>query len=145
MVSYNTAELRRQNRNRVFRYIYSSETPVSKQDIAHNLSLSLPTVGQNLRELLDAGLLELQGVDELCRHERILRTRSAEQRLCRCEESVRVESAGRCIDVCLAAGKSDLSAADCEKDHKAGKEQRGSRQNPQCMIAQDFQNDPPVC
>ena len=49
MVSYNTAELRRQNRNRVFRYIYSSETPVSKQDVAQNLSLSLPTVGQNLR------------------------------------------------------------------------------------------------
>lgn len=61
MVSYNTAELRRQNRNRVFRYIYSSETPVSKQDVAQNLSLSLPTVGQNLRELLDCGLLELQG------------------------------------------------------------------------------------
>jgi predicted NBD/HSP70 family sugar kinase len=61
MVSYNTAELRRQNRNRVFRYIYSSETPVSKQDVAQNLSLSLPTVGQNLRELLDNGLLELQG------------------------------------------------------------------------------------
>ena len=61
MVSYNTAELRRQNRNRVFRYIYSSETPVSKQDVAQSLSLSLPTVGQNLRELLDAGLLELQG------------------------------------------------------------------------------------
>ncbi len=61
MVSYNTAELRRQNRNRVFRYIYSSEAPVSKQDIAQSLSLSLPTVGQNLRELLDAGLLELQG------------------------------------------------------------------------------------
>lgn len=61
MVSYNTAELRRQNRNRVFRYIYSSETPVSKQDVAQNLSLSLPTVGQNLRELLDSGLLELQG------------------------------------------------------------------------------------
>lgn len=61
MVSYNTAELRRQNRNRVFRYIYSSETPVSKQDVAQSLSLSLPTVGQNLRELLDSGLLELQG------------------------------------------------------------------------------------
>ena len=61
MVSYSTAELRRQNRNRVFRYIYSSESPVSKQDVAQNLSLSLPTVGQNLRELLDIGLLELQG------------------------------------------------------------------------------------
>ena len=61
MDSYNTAALRRQNRNRVFRYIYESEHPVTKQDVAHSLSLSLPTVGQNLRELLDAGLLELQG------------------------------------------------------------------------------------
>ncbi len=61
MVSYNTAELRRQNRNRVFRYIYMADSPVSKQSIAQSLSLSLPTVGQNLRELLDAGLLELQG------------------------------------------------------------------------------------
>jgi predicted NBD/HSP70 family sugar kinase len=61
MPTYNTAELRRQNRNRVFRYIYSSPTPVTKQDVAHNLNLSLPTVGQNLKELQDAGLLETQG------------------------------------------------------------------------------------
>ncbi len=59
--TYNTTELRRQNRNRVFRYVYSSETPVTKQDVAQSLNLSLPTVGQNLRELLDAGLLQLQG------------------------------------------------------------------------------------
>ncbi|MCD8160812.1 MAG: ROK family transcriptional regulator [Clostridiales bacterium] len=61
MTTYNTAELRRQNRNRVFRYIYASPTPVTKQDVAHNLNLSLPTVGQNLKELQDAGLLETQG------------------------------------------------------------------------------------
>lgn len=61
MSTYNTAELRRQNRNRVFRYIYSSKTPVTKQDIAQALNLSLPTVGQDLKELQDAELLEFQG------------------------------------------------------------------------------------
>ncbi|MCD8383194.1 MAG: ROK family transcriptional regulator [Clostridiales bacterium] len=61
MATYNTAELRRQNRNRVFRYIYSAGHPVTKQDIAQALSLSLPTVGQNLKELQEADLLEFQG------------------------------------------------------------------------------------
>lgn len=61
MPTYNTAELRRQNRNRVFRYIYASDTPVTKQDVAQNLNLSLPTVGQNLKELQEVGLLETQG------------------------------------------------------------------------------------
>ena len=61
MPTYNTAELRRQNRNRVFRYIYGSDTPVTKQDVAQNLNLSLPTVGQNLKELQEVGLLETQG------------------------------------------------------------------------------------
>ena len=59
--TFNTAELRRQNRNRVFRYIYDSGRPVTKQDIAQALNLSLPTVGQNLKELQEAGLLEFQG------------------------------------------------------------------------------------
>ncbi|MCD8334224.1 MAG: ROK family transcriptional regulator [Clostridiales bacterium] len=61
MPTYNTAELRRQNRNRVFRYIYSSDSPVTKQDVAHSLNLSLPTVGQDLKELQEIGLLETQG------------------------------------------------------------------------------------
>lgn len=61
MPTYNTAELRRQNRNRVFRYIYASETPVTKQDVAQSLNLSLPTVGQNLKELQEVGLLGTQG------------------------------------------------------------------------------------
>ena len=61
MSTYNTAELRRQNRSRVFRFIFDSQTPVTKQDIAHSLSLSLPTVGQNLKELQECGLLETQG------------------------------------------------------------------------------------
>ena len=57
MSTYNTADLRRQNRSRVFRYIFDSETPVTKQEIAQSLSLSLPTVGQNLKELQECGLL----------------------------------------------------------------------------------------
>ena len=61
MSTYNTADLRRQNRSRVFRYIFDSEAPVTKQDIAQALSLSLPTVGQNLKELQESGLLETVG------------------------------------------------------------------------------------
>lgn len=61
MSTYNTADLRRQNRSRVFRYIFASPTPVTKQEIAQALSLSLPTVGQNLKELQESGLLETQG------------------------------------------------------------------------------------
>ena len=63
MSTYNTADLRRQNRSRVFRYIFDSETPVTKQEIAQSLSLSLPTVGQNLKELQECGLLETPPVD----------------------------------------------------------------------------------
>ena len=57
-----TAELRRQNRNNIYRYFYDAQTPKTKQDIANDLSLSLPTVTQNLRELMDAGLIEYAGL-----------------------------------------------------------------------------------
>ena len=51
----NTAVLRQTNRRRVLRYIYDSEQPVTKQEIAGDLSLSLPTVTGNLDELLEEG------------------------------------------------------------------------------------------
>ncbi len=50
-------ERRRQTRNRMFRYIYDSETPVSKQQLAAAMGYSLPTVHQNIAELLNAGLI----------------------------------------------------------------------------------------
>lgn len=51
-------ERRRKTRNRVFRYIYNSDEPVSKQAMALELNLSLPTIHQNISELLDAGLIK---------------------------------------------------------------------------------------
>ena len=50
-------ERRRITRNKMFRYIYSSETPVSKQQLASDMGYSLPTVQQNIAELLAAGLI----------------------------------------------------------------------------------------
>lgn len=50
-------ERRRQTRNRVYRCIFSADEPVSKQEIAGGLGLSLPTVHQNITELMEAGLV----------------------------------------------------------------------------------------
>ena len=68
-----TAELRRQNRNNIYRYFYDAQTPKTKQDIANDLSLSLPTVTQNLRELMDAGLIGI------CRTHRLERRTACAQ------------------------------------------------------------------
>ncbi len=54
-------ERRRQTRSSVYHYLYSSDVPKSKQDIARDLNLSLPTVYQNISELIDAGLIEYVG------------------------------------------------------------------------------------
>lgn len=51
-------ERRRQTRNKMYRFIYDSKNPVSKQQIATTLRYSLPTVHQNIAELLEAGLIE---------------------------------------------------------------------------------------
>ena len=50
-------ERRRQTRNKMYRYIYDAEAPVSKQQISNAMGYSLPTVHQNIAELLDAGLI----------------------------------------------------------------------------------------
>lgn len=50
-------ERRRKTRNRIFRSIYNSDEPVSKQELAAGLGLSLPTIHQNVSELLDSGLI----------------------------------------------------------------------------------------
>lgn len=53
-------EVKKNNRNRIFRYIGRSGT-VSNPDIAYELKMSLPTVTQNTKELLERGLLEEVG------------------------------------------------------------------------------------
>ena len=53
-------ELKKINRNRIFRLIYEKKT-LKRQDIADELYLSLPTVNQNLKELMEEGLIEFSG------------------------------------------------------------------------------------
>ena len=60
----NTAVLRQTNRRRVLRYIYDRDEPATKQEIAGELSLSLPTVTGNLTELLEEGLVSCSGTQE---------------------------------------------------------------------------------
>ena len=48
---------RKKTRNDVYRFIYNASSSVTKQDIARELNLSLPTVYQNLSELEEAGLI----------------------------------------------------------------------------------------
>lgn len=55
---------RRQTRSSIYHYLYASSMPCSKQEIARDLNLSLPTVYQNIAELLDAGLIEYAGAGQ---------------------------------------------------------------------------------
>ncbi len=61
MLDESVTERRRRTRSTVYRYLYASDTPCSKQRIAAELNLSLPTVYQNLTELYAAGLIDYCG------------------------------------------------------------------------------------
>ena len=52
---------RRRTRSSIYHYLYAAPSPCSKQQIANDLNLSLPTVYQNLSELLEAGLIDYTG------------------------------------------------------------------------------------
>ncbi len=53
-------EVKKKNRNHIYRYICKCET-VSNPDISYALKLSLPTVTQNTKELLELGLIRETG------------------------------------------------------------------------------------
>lgn len=53
-------EVKKANRNRVFRYICQHET-VSNPDIAYAMKMSLPTATQITKELIESGLVEEKG------------------------------------------------------------------------------------
>nr|WP_317378245.1 ROK family transcriptional regulator [uncultured Faecalimonas sp.] len=50
-------EVKKKNRNRIYRYMCKAGI-VSNPDIAYELKLSLPTVTQNTKELIEMGLIE---------------------------------------------------------------------------------------
>lgn len=53
-------EVKKMNKNRIYKLIYNSRE-IARQDIASLLSLSLPTVNQNLKELTEDGLIQYGG------------------------------------------------------------------------------------
>lgn len=57
-------ERRQQTRSDIYRYIFHAPDPVSKQQIARALNLSLPTVYQNLTELEQAGLVKIGKINK---------------------------------------------------------------------------------
>ena len=59
----NGIDIKRINRNRIYKLIYQSGR-ISKQEIAYRLNMSLPTVSQNLKYLLEQGLIEENGTFE---------------------------------------------------------------------------------
>lgn len=60
MTEINLQSIKQVNRNRVFRLIAARQR-ISKQEIAAELKLSLPTTTQNLNSLKDEGLIEENG------------------------------------------------------------------------------------
>jgi Transcriptional regulator/sugar kinase len=63
MGEINSIELKRINRNEIYNLIVKKDK-ISKQDIAYELKLSLPTVTQNLNELTEMGLIKESGTFE---------------------------------------------------------------------------------
>lgn len=71
-------ERRRITRNHIYRYLYEAPGSRSKQEIADDLALSLPTVHQNLSELLRAELVRTDGMNESTGGRRAMRLTVAE-------------------------------------------------------------------
>ena len=61
MLNTNLTGRRKQTRSAVFQYLYYAGSPRSKLDISKELNISLPTVYQNVDELLEAGYIEYCG------------------------------------------------------------------------------------
>jgi predicted NBD/HSP70 family sugar kinase len=59
----NSIEVKKINRNAIYKFLYKHE-PISVQEIAYTLNLSLPTVTQNLKELNERSLIVETGLFE---------------------------------------------------------------------------------
>ena len=57
----NSNERRRQTRSNVYHYLYGAQEFCTRQSLAQALDLSLPTIYQNLTDLVDAGLVRYAG------------------------------------------------------------------------------------
>ncbi len=59
----NSIEVKKINRNTIYNFLYMHD-PISIQEIAYTLNMSLPTVTQNIKELQDRGLVIETGLFE---------------------------------------------------------------------------------
>ncbi|MCO5386517.1 MAG: ROK family transcriptional regulator [Desulfosporosinus sp.] len=59
----NSIEVRKINRNAIYKFLYKRD-PISIQEIAQTLNMSLPTVTQNLKELQERDLIIETGLFE---------------------------------------------------------------------------------
>jgi predicted NBD/HSP70 family sugar kinase len=59
----NSIEVKKINRNAIYNFLYKHE-PISIQEISYTLNMSLPTVTQNIKELLERGLVIETGLFE---------------------------------------------------------------------------------
>jgi len=59
----NSIEVKKINRNAIYNFLYMRD-PISIQEIAYSLSMSLPTVTQNIKELYERGLVIETGLFE---------------------------------------------------------------------------------
>lgn len=59
----NSIEVKKINRNTIYKFLYKHD-PISIQDIAYKLNMSLPTVTQNIKELFERGLVIEKGLFE---------------------------------------------------------------------------------
>ncbi|MCC8167502.1 MAG: winged helix-turn-helix domain-containing protein, partial [Planctomycetes bacterium] len=56
----NAIDVKRANRNRIYRYIYANPG-TSRPELVHRLEMSLPTVMQNVKSLFEQGLVKEDG------------------------------------------------------------------------------------
>ena len=60
-LNHTVTQRRRQTRSGIYQYLYRHREFCSKQTVAQAMGLSLPTVYQNLTELMEAGLIRYSG------------------------------------------------------------------------------------
>lgn len=56
-----SSALRQNNRRRIYQFVYESTVPVTKQDVARELGLSMPTVTSNLADFIEEGMMSYTG------------------------------------------------------------------------------------
>ena len=59
-----TMEMRKKNRNRVYHLLVTQPQPRTRQELAKELVMSLPTLTQNIKELSEMGLIAATGTTD---------------------------------------------------------------------------------